>query len=220
MGKRGGRGTATTIEHRHVGKDLVDQGLGLDRIATGLDHRTPGRQVGVAAIAGGLGIGDHHGDARAGQIIPVLDVLGVALVHQDHGHRRGGRAVVGKPLGPFGRDQLTALGQQVDVIGLVHGDDVGFQAVNHTAGLLAGAAVRLVDGQGLAGRLLPVFGEGDVVVLVKLAGDVVAHVEQGGVGPSGADHGRRRQDTHGNMDNLFLQRKTHDKTFFDAAIEC
>jgi hypothetical protein len=59
--------------------------------------------------------------------------------------------------------------QHVDVVGLVHRDDVGFQAVGHAARLAAAAAVALVERHVLAGGLLPVRGKGGVVVLVELA---------------------------------------------------
>ena len=84
----------------------------------------------------------------------------------------------GQALGPVARDQRAALGQDVDVVGLVHRDDVGLQPFDHAARLLAAAAVRLVQREHLAGGLLPVRREGRVVVLVELARHVVADVEQ------------------------------------------
>ncbi len=72
------------------------------------------------------------------------------------------------------------------------GDDIGLEAVDHGAGLLSGAAVRLLDGDGVASLGLPVGGEGGVVIDVKLAGRVVGHVEELdilGHGRAGERHG-------------------------------
>jgi hypothetical protein len=74
---------------------------------------------------------------------------------------------------------LALGGDLVDVIGQRQGDDVGLQAVDHRAGLLARAAVALVDGQGLADLVLPVLGVGGVDVLVELARRIIADVQQG-----------------------------------------
>ena len=64
--------------------------------------------------------------------------------------------------------------------------DVGLEAVDHGAGLLAGAAMGLLDGDGLAGLGLPILDEGLVDGLVELAGRIVGDVEKGGVGKHGA----------------------------------
>ena len=78
-----------------------------------------------------------------------------------------------------------ACGDLVDVALERQRHDVGLEAVDDGAGLGAGAAVRLLDGDGLAGLLLPVGGEDVVVVLVELAGGIVGDVEDGGVGEGG-----------------------------------
>ena len=89
---------------------------------------------------------------------------------------------MGQALLPVGGDQLALLVEGVHVVGEGQGDDVGLEAVDHRAGLLAGAAVGLLDGDHLVVAVLPVFGEGGVVVLVELAGRVIGDVEQGHVG--------------------------------------
>ena len=78
--------------------------------------------------------------------------------------------IVGQALLPVGGDLAGLLGDRVDVGGERQRDDVGREAVDDGAGLGAGAAVRLLDGDGLAGLVLPVGGEGGVVGLVELAG--------------------------------------------------
>ncbi len=45
----------------------------------------------------------------------------------------------------------AAFGDRIDVVGQRQRDDVGLQAVDHRARLLAGAAVRLLDGDVVAG---------------------------------------------------------------------
>jgi hypothetical protein len=89
-------------------------------------------------------------DARLHQVVPVLDALGIALAHQEHDGRGVGRGVLRQALLPVGGDQLALVGDGVDVIGQRQGDDIGLQAVDHRAGLLARAAVRLLDLEGLA----------------------------------------------------------------------
>ena len=90
--------------------------------------------------------------------------------------------------------RLPFLASCVDVAGERQRHDVGVEPVDDGARLLAGAAVRLVDRDVLAGLLLPVLGEGRVVVLIELARRIVGDVEQrrlGGVGELGAsDDGR------------------------------
>ena len=104
--------------------------------------------------------------------------LRVALAHQEHDRRGVRRAVVRQARLPVGRQQLALGRERVDVVGERQRDDVGGQAVDHRARLLARAAVRLADRDVLAGLLLPVLREGLVVVVVQLARRVVRDVEQ------------------------------------------
>ena len=87
---------------------------------------------------------------------------------------------------PVGGDLAGLLRDGVDVVGQGEGDDVSFQPVDHRPCLLARAAVRLPYGHGLARLGLPVPGEFRVEILVKLAGGIVGHVEQGGLRMGGA----------------------------------
>ena len=61
--------------------------------------------------------------------------------------------------------------------GLVHGDDVGIEARDDGQRLLARSAVRLVDGDRLAGLGLPLGGESGIDVLIELARDVIGDVQ-------------------------------------------
>ena len=88
------------------------------------------------------------------------------------------------------------LGDGVDVGGEREGDDVGVEAVDHRARLRAGAAVRGLDAQRLAGFGLPIGGEGLIDRLVELARRIVGDIEQGGLSlrrRAGADQKERRQ---------------------------
>jgi hypothetical protein len=173
----GGRCTAAAVEHWHVGEDAADQRLGSVRARATLDRRAPGGEVGVAAVAGDLRIRDHDRHALLAEVAPVADGLRVALAHQDDRQRRARRRAVRVALGPIGRHQ-AAVGQEVDVQRLVHRHDVGFEALGHRTHLRARAAVALLDVERGPGRLLPVGQEDAVEVLVELARDVIAHVEQ------------------------------------------
>ena len=90
---------------------------------------------------------------------------------------------------------LPDCGDLVDVALEGERHDVGLQAVDHGAGLGAGAAMRLLDGDRLAGLFLPVGGEGLVVGFVEFAGRVVGDVQDGLIGrmPATSEERRSRQ---------------------------
>ena len=73
---------------------------------------------------------------------------------------------------------MRLLGNGVNVVRQRERDDVGLQAVNDRARLFAGAAVRLLDDDGVAGFVLPVFRERGVVILIQLAGRIVGNVQE------------------------------------------
>ena len=70
------------------------------------------------------------------------------------------------------------LGDGVDVVGERQRRDVGLEAVDDRARLLARSAVRLVDVDRLPGLLLPLRRERLVDVLVQLARRIVGDVQQ------------------------------------------
>ncbi len=82
------------------------------------------------------------------------------------------------------------LGERVDVVGEGERHHVGFEPVDHRAGLFARAAVRLVDGDEFVVLLLPLRRECGVHFLVQLAGRVVRNIEQ-------SELARVRADRHG-----------------------
>ena len=178
LGKSRGCGAATTIQHRHIGKNFAGQRL---RFAVGFavfQHGAPNGGPGVAAIARDFGVGNDGLHIGARQIAPVPNLLGIALAHQDDRQRRVGYGLVGELAGPvFGHQAF--FNQKVDIAGLVHGHHIGLQAFCHAAHLLAAAAVRLLHSNRFArpGGCLQIAG---VDVFVKFARYVVADVEQNG----------------------------------------
>ncbi len=138
----------------------------------------PGSKEVPACAAGGLGIGSDDLDVFLHKVVPVLDALGIALAHQEDDGRGIGRAVVRQTLLPAGVDQLLVQVEGIDVTRQCQGDDIGLQAIDHRAGLLAGATMGILDAHVFAGLGLPVLGEGGVVLLVELTGRIVGHVEQ------------------------------------------
>ena len=146
-----------------------------------LQRIAPGRQIIPARAAGGLRIRRDDADAGLDQIVPVLDALGIALAHQEHDRRGVGRRILRQPLLPVRGDQALG-GDGVDVIGQRQRDDVGLQAVDHGARLRAGAAMRLLDLDALAGFLLIGRGERLVEIRIELARRIVGHVEQRNIG--------------------------------------
>ena len=84
----------------------------------------------------------------------------------------------GSRLLPVGRNEAAVLGELIDVAGERQRHDVGLEAVDHRARLLARAAVRLLDRDVFAGLRLPVLGEGGVELLVELARRIVGDVEK------------------------------------------
>jgi hypothetical protein len=106
-----------------------------------------------------------------------FDAFRIALADQEHDGRGVWGAVVRQFFLPVRRQQLV-LGDFIDVVGQGQRNHVGFQAVDHSAALFAGTAVRLFDLQNVAGLGFPLFGEGGVDILVQLTGRIVGHVQQ------------------------------------------
>jgi hypothetical protein len=176
-----GRAARAGVEHRDVLVQLGDVVLGLGLAAVLLLGVGPGGEEVPARAAGGLRVGGDHFHARLDQIVPVLDLLGIALAHQEHDGRGVRRAGLRQALLPVLGQQLAELADLVDVAGQGQGHHVGLEAVDHRAGLLARAAVRLLHGHRLVALGLPVLAERGVVLLVQLAGRIVGHVEQAGL---------------------------------------
>ena len=146
LGKGGGRTARTGVEHRNVAVEVAQEGLGPGLVAAELVERPAiGREIVPARAARGLRVRRDHLDVRLDEIAPILHALGVALADNEHDRRGVGRAAVGQARLPIGR-QLSCLGGDlVDVRGERQGDDVGVEAVDHGARLLARAAVRHLD---------------------------------------------------------------------------
>ena len=189
----GQRAAGARVEHRHVPVDPADEGARLGVVIAVLLQRIGiGREIVPSRAARGFRVRRDDLDARLYQIVPVLDALRIALADQENDGRGVGRGIVGQARLPVRRQQ-AGMGHFVDVAGQRQRHDVGLQPVDHRAGLLARAAMRLLEADRFAGFLLPVRGEGGVVVAVELAGRVVGDVEDRGLGPHFECRGQQRQ---------------------------
>jgi hypothetical protein len=137
----------------------------------------PGAEVIPARASRRLRVGRNHLEAWLHEVIPILDVLGIALAHQEDNRRSIRRTVVRQPLAPI-RGYLSRLFDNGVDVGLERQrHDVGFDAVDNGAGLRAGAAMRLTNGDCLAGLRLPILDEGGVVGAIKLTSRVIGNVQ-------------------------------------------
>jgi len=79
---------------------------------------------------------------------------------------------------PVRRHLARELGNGVDVIGQAQCHDIRIQAIDDRTALRTGAAVGLIDGDGLAGLLLPETGEFRVELLIKLPCRIIGDIEK------------------------------------------
>ena len=126
----GGGGAARAgVEHRDVLVEPRHEILGLAFVVVGLAQGVaPRRQIVPARAAGGFGIGRDDGDSGPHQVVPVLDVLGIAFADQENDGRSVGRAVVREAALPVLGQQSGLVRDGVDVIGQRQRDHVGLQA--------------------------------------------------------------------------------------------
>src|SRR5690606_23038652 len=153
----GHRGAACAgVEHRHVAEQLAHVLEGaLWRTARLPERPGPGGQIVPTRAAGGLWIRRDHLYAGLDQIAPVPNVLRISLAHQENDRRSVRCAVVRQARLPV-RRQNALRRNRVDVARQRERHHVRRQAVDHGAGLLARAAVRLTYRDVLARLLLPV----------------------------------------------------------------
>lgn len=138
---------------------------------------TPSGEIVPTGAAGCLRIGRDDADAVANDVGPIVNSFGIAFTDEEDDGGGVGNAVIGEAGGPVGVDDVGLVNDGVDVVGEAEGDDVGLETFDDGAGLLAGAAVGLLDFESLAGFLFP--GRGEVVVdfLIEFASGVVRDVE-------------------------------------------
>ena len=155
----------------------------------------PGAQVRIAGVARGLGVREDQLHVRACQVVPVADVLGVALAHHEGDGAVVGRAVVRELRSPVLGHQ-PALDQDLDVGHLVEGDGIGLLALDDVLSLARRAAIGLIDLELTAVLLLPLGHEQWVDLGKQLAAHVIGGIEQrlvGGIGCLGRGHGGKQQ---------------------------
>ena len=166
---------APGVEHGHILVELRDKILRRIVAAVFAFREFPGREIVPAGAAGGLRVGRDDpstpGFTRSAQsLMPSPDS---PCARGQHDGARVGRGVVRQTLLPVLRDELGDVVERVHVGRERERDDVGGQAVDDAAGLLARAAVRLLDGDVVASRGFPVRSEGLVEINVELARRVV-----------------------------------------------
>ncbi len=127
LDKRGGRAATAGVEHLNVFQELGHKLLGFGFIAAvGFIRRAPGRQIGIARVAGGFRVRENQLHVRAHQVIPVVNVFRVPFTDQE---RHGGvkrRAIVRQTRLPVGRDQIAFVMQDLNVSHLVISYNVCF----------------------------------------------------------------------------------------------
>ncbi len=97
---------------------------------------------------------------------------------------------------PVRGQQLGVRGDFVDIVTDGQCQHVGIEAVDNSSCLFARTAVRLLDGDGLAGFFFPVFDEFLIELLIQFPGRIVGDIQQGSVSECGAaDQKTRRQQT-------------------------
>ena len=198
LGEGNRRAAGAGVEHGRVPVDRGDEIAGLVLVAVErLEAVSPGGQEIPARAPRSLRVRGDDGDAGPGEIVPVVDPLGVALADQEDDRGRIGRGIVRQALLPVGRDLSGLGGDRVDVGGERQSHHVRLETVDHRAGLRARSAMRLLDRDRLAGGLLPLLDEGRVHRPIELAGRIVRDIEQRRFGArgrrSGNGEGRKRE---------------------------
>ena len=175
-------------QHIHILIDRGDEVFCFILTATGLGHRSPKGCEVPAGPAGGLGISGDHIHIVVVEIIPALDFFGVSGPHeQDHGGIGDDRLVGEFPL-PADVHQAFLL-QLVNVCRQGQAHHIGLQAIDHGAGLAAGAAVAGLHANRCAGLFLVVGHEQRDDPVVGPLGHGVAHEQDlVAVGPSRLGH--------------------------------
>src|SRR5207302_7403760 len=104
----------------------------------------PRGQVIPPRPAGSFWIRRNDRNARFHQVVPVFDALGISFSHQKKNGGGVRRTVVGQTLLPIARKRFALLRDDVYIVRQRQSNDVGAEAINHTARLLARAVMRLV----------------------------------------------------------------------------
>jgi hypothetical protein len=178
----------------------------------GLGQRTPQREIDPARPAARLGIGGDDLNVGAQQVLPIVDVLRIALADEEGDGRGIGRRMVWEFILPARVNQSGALdGGNVPTQRQRH--HIGVEAVNDRTRLLSGPAMGLLDHDIDAGLLLVFRGEKLVKLAVEFARRIVGNVQKMGVrragGRTGSKHAGEAQDSR---ENNFLP--FHGRTTF------
>ena len=216
---------AAGVEHRHVGEQLLHEGIRLGGIALVLLQRKGiGGEIGIARVARGLGVGEDDLDVIAHEVGPILDVLGVARAHQEGREGIVGRGGIGESGRPVLR-HIAGPGQRIHVDHLVEGDHVRLQPLDDGARLAGGAGVGLVHRQFLAGLALPEGDELGIDGREQLAGDVIGDVEERvrtllGLRRYSAEGGRGRAGKRGGKEGAAGDHGTCSRIHISHVVKC
>src|SRR4029078_9524160 len=97
LNKGSGCAACAGIEDRNVLIKASHEVAGFGIVVVVLLERvTPGGKVIPAGAAGGLWVGRDHVEARADEIVPILDLLRIAFAYKEDNRRGIRRAFVGQ----------------------------------------------------------------------------------------------------------------------------
>ena len=127
LGKSGGRATTASIEHFNVFQELGHKLFGFGFVATVSFIRcAPCRQIGITRVTRRFRVRENQLHVGAHQVVPVVDILRVALTHQEAHGGVERRAIIRQARLPVRRDKLAFIVQNLYVGHLVISDNVGF----------------------------------------------------------------------------------------------
>ena len=162
--ERDGGAASPGIQHRNVLVELAHEVASLHLVAARLPQRPgPGGKVIPARSARALRVRRDDLYARANQIVPIADVLRIALADQKDDGGCVGRAVVGQARGPVRWYQMCLARKLIDVIAQRQCRDIGLQPIDDGARLLARTAMALADRDLLARLRKPLADEARLI---------------------------------------------------------
>ena len=175
--KRGRGAPGTGVEYDDISVQLPDGFQDLLLALPLLFKVVPGGQVIPHRAARGLGVGGDHTDVVPDQVIPVVDLFGVAAPHQED-DRRG----VGRTVQRIFRDKTivdqACVRNHLYISLKRQGHNIRLQTVGDLQRLFPGAAVGLGHFDLLPCQLLVMVLKDLVVGRIELAGGIVGYIGQ------------------------------------------
>src|SRR5262249_51178088 len=135
----GRRSACARIQNRHVSVKLLQEILRFVlAVVVVLQSVCPSGQVVPTRSSRGLRVRSNNGDIGLDQIVPILDLLRIALAHKEHDGGFIRRAVVGQALLPSLGDEPLLLDSR-HIVFESQGYYIRLQTVDYRAGLSSGA---------------------------------------------------------------------------------